>query len=448
MSQQSKQIVHKQSESFKDHQTHLPKSLLVSIKLMLLKRIPGQNNNERNSNNSIISPMKSINANFNNQLTSSISNGVNDGNNNFKLNNKTPQKHNEKESNVKSTNNELKRKDKESSSSHSSSNKSTSKSKNTKSNQSDSYSSTGTTRIKQEKQDNLVPEKLVKSEPTSPTPSTSPSSLNQTPSLNQNASQSQLIPPPPLTSGPAPTPSRSIGTVTPTINLKTPPEISLGQPDDYLADAKKLKHAADKETDRTIQACKYLEAGLFFILTGNAMEQRAPANDSGAIEKVCLMYKETLNLIRQITSKFAKSRSSHCDIPTTDQKLTTLSYRCQSLLYLKLSRLKSKDIRENAKLIQSHQEMNQPPSSGGSNSGSNSITVPTVLFNSMKRQLTLLSQLNTAHDLWQQADHLIEKYPSCKAFFITLDNECGCLTLNSTFDQLVHYVRSGLQILK
>jgi hypothetical protein len=212
----------------------------------------------------------------------------------------------------------------------------------------------------------------------------------------------------------------------------------VGQPDDFLLSAKRLKHAADRETDRTVQACKYLEAVLYFILTGNAMEQKSATNEA---EKVCLMYKETLNLIRTITNKFSKSRSPHsADVPTTDHKLTTLSYRCQSLLYLKLSRIKSKEIRDNNKLIQSQtQEVNN---------ADNCVQIPAALLTALQRQLFLLQQYHTAHDLWTQADHLIEKHPSCKAFFVALDNECGSLSLNSSFDHLVHYVRSGLQILK
>lgn len=254
---------------------------------------------------------------------------------------------------------------------------------------------------------------------------------------------------PPIKSEPLETPPQSISSIslppppTVTVPLRTPPEIpSSAQPDDYLNQAKKLKHAADRETDRTAQACRYLEAVLYFILTGNAMEQKNASND---VEKVCQMYKDTLNLARHVSAKCAKSRTTHqSDISSTDHKLTTLSIRCQSLLYLRLCRLKNKEIRDTAKYIQQQfQELSISP-----NISNSSTSVPGPLLSAMHRQLTLLQQLNTAHDLWQQADHLIEKQPSCKAFFTALDGECGCLTLNSTFDHLVHYVRTGLKILK
>lgn len=210
--------------------------------------------------------------------------------------------------------------------------------------------------------------------------------------------------------------------------------------DDYLKAAKKLKHAADRETDRTVQARKYLEAVLYFILTGNAMEQRS-CND---LEKVFIMYKETLSLIRYISGKFAKSRTSTTEeISTTDHKLTALSFRCQSLLCLKLSRLKEKEIRSNFKIIQSTIESNNI-----NTKDKNSVTIPSQLFNAMNRQISLLQQLNNAHDLWQQADTLVDKNPSCAAFFATVDAECGSLSLSSSFDDLVRYVTTGLKILE
>lgn len=51
---------------------------------------------------------------------------------------------------------------------------------------------------------------------------------------------------------------------------------------------------ANRETDHTAQCMQFLEAVLYFILTGNAMEQ-----DRGVTEKsVYTMYRDSLNLIR------------------------------------------------------------------------------------------------------------------------------------------------------
>jgi hypothetical protein len=61
----------------------------------------------------------------------------------------------------------------------------------------------------------------------------------------------------------------------------------------YLSEAKRLKHAADKESDHLAQAMLYLEAVLYFLLTGGAME---PLTDKAAFT----MYKDTLSLIKWV----------------------------------------------------------------------------------------------------------------------------------------------------
>lgn len=53
---------------------------------------------------------------------------------------------------------------------------------------------------------------------------------------------------------------------------------------------------ADRETDHTAQCMQYLEAVLFFLLTGNAMENERPVNDKTPYT----MYKDTLNLIKYV----------------------------------------------------------------------------------------------------------------------------------------------------
>lgn len=60
----------------------------------------------------------------------------------------------------------------------------------------------------------------------------------------------------------------------------------------YMSEAKKMKHDADKETDRERQAMKYLQAVLYFLLCGNLQETRGDKNPA------FLIYKETLSLIK------------------------------------------------------------------------------------------------------------------------------------------------------
>ena len=140
--------------------------------------------------------------------------------------------------------------------------------------------------------------------------------------------------------------------------------------------------------------------------------------------------------------KFLKSRPAHAEIPTTDHKLQALCYRCQSLLSLRLSRLKSKEMRELSKIIQT-----QAPEVPASSQSAPPVTLPAHVYACMRKQLTMFAELSAAHELWGQADYLIDKHSSCRAFFTALDNECRPLSLNSSVDDLVTYVRTGLKIL-
>ncbi|XP_022257694.1 AF4/FMR2 family member 4-like isoform X1 [Limulus polyphemus] len=123
-------------------------------------------------------------------------------------------------------------------------------------------------------------------------------------------------------------------------------------PDYYLNEAKKLKHEADKEITLANQAVKYLEAVCNFVLTGNAMEHNHL--DS---ERIYTMYKETLDLLRCVWSKFQKMNhsSSSCSL---DKRLTVLSLRCQSLLYYKLYQLRRPEVRELQKTINEYHKTN------------------------------------------------------------------------------------------
>lgn len=65
--------------------------------------------------------------------------------------------------------------------------------------------------------------------------------------------------------------------------------------------AKKLKHKADKEECGSFrQVFTYLESGLYFILTGIAIEKErgSPSKEAHT------MYKDTFHLIRYIGNRF------------------------------------------------------------------------------------------------------------------------------------------------
>lgn len=280
-----------------------------------------------------------------------------------------------------------------------------------------------------------------------------------------------------------------------------------GSSDYFLCEAKRLKHEADREVHRTSQAVKYLEAVLYFILTGNAME-----HGRADLDNVYRMYKETLTLIKHISSKFQKLQNDAYG--SIDNKLAVLSLRCQSLLYKKLYELHKNDVRENMRALSDFQKgslgkLASPPlapaggrlqrspcqpsphsptpspagSVGSQSSGYSScelasnghggsrqqqsatvvpvlagatatvaaaaaplpgaVALPQSQYLMLQRQIANLTCLHRCHDMWEQADSLTSRSHS-REFFQELDRDCGKLTLHSSCSELVKYVQEGV----
>lgn len=259
-----------------------------------------------------------------------------------------------------------------------------------------------------------------------------PSRLNHDDIRSQDKKGSSVIPPP----------------VSSRIDDKaSPPDMTSS--DFFLKEARALKHVADQESDRTLKHCKYLEAVLYFILAANAMEVRILANLDKKVDDRALfaLYRDTFTLFKHIMSNFIKTRPANQEIPLIDHKLCALSFRIQSILQLRISRMKQRELAENHKYIKTHAP-EVPPSSN--NSSTNTVTIPVTLYEKMRKQLSLFQELGAAHDTWAQADLLVDRHPPVKAFFQALDThtECRPISMNCTVDELVRYVRAGLQLLQ
>ncbi|KAL1434051.1 hypothetical protein MTO96_012045 [Rhipicephalus appendiculatus] len=252
-------------------------------------------------------------------------------------------------------------------------------------------------------------------------------------------------------------------------------EAKTSSSDYFLCEAKRLKHEADREVHRTAQAVQYLEAVLYFILTGNAME-----HSRADLDNVYRMYKETLTLIKYISSKFQKLQNDAYG--SIDNKLAVLSLRCQSLLYKKLYELHKNDVRENMRALTEFQKcplgkLASPPlapagvrlqrspcqpsphsptpspagSVGSQSSGYSSCELASNGHGGSRqqpataatRQLANLTCLYRCHDMWEQADSLTSRSHS-REFFEDLDRDCGKLTLHSSCSELVKYIQEGV----
>ncbi|CAO1360681.1 unnamed protein product [Diamesa tonsa] len=229
---------------------------------------------------------------------------------------------------------------------------------------------------------------------------------------------------------------------------------------EFLCEAKRLKHAADRESEHLAQAMLYLEAVLYFLLTGVSMEPLTAA---------FTMYKDTLSLIKYISSKF-RSQQQHATVQgNIHSKVAILSLRCQSLIYLKLYKMCRHEIKELQKVISEYKpnmsEMTNgntpsplsPTSVGSQSSGYSSgqqntinppcYMMPIQVHQAYQRQGVFFNYLISCHDLWEQADVLVAK-GNHTDFFIDLDHANGPITLHSTLHSVVKYVQDGIQKLR
>ncbi|XP_023568998.1 AF4/FMR2 family member 4 isoform X4 [Octodon degus] len=240
--------------------------------------------------------------------------------------------------------------------------------------------------------------------------------------------------------------------------------------DHYLQEAKKLKHNADALSDRFEKAVYYLDAVVSFIECGNALEKNAQESKSPFP-----MYSDTVELIKY-TMKLKNYLAP--DATAADKRLTVLCLRCQSLLYLRLFKLKKENALKYSKTLTEHLKNSynnsQAPSpglgskavgmpspvspklspgnsgnysSGGSSSTSgSSVTIPQKIHQMAASYVQVTSNFLYATEIWDQAEQLAKEQ---KEFFAELDKVMGPLIFNaSIMTDLARYTRQGLHWLR
>ncbi|KAM8973781.1 AF4/FMR2 family member 4 [Pelodytes ibericus] len=241
--------------------------------------------------------------------------------------------------------------------------------------------------------------------------------------------------------------------------------------DHYLQEAKKLKHNADALSDRFEKAIYYLDAVVSFIECGNALEKSVQESKSPFP-----MYSETVELIKY-TMKLKSSAAP--DATPADKRLAVLCLRCQSLLYLRLFKLKKESALKYSKTLTEHLKNSysnsQAPSPGmGSKSvsmpspvspklspgnsssyasnvsstsgGTSSVAIPQRIHQMAASYVQVTSNFLYATEIWDQAEQLCKEQ---NEFFTELDKVMGPLVFNSsTMTELVRYTRQGLHWLR
>ncbi|XP_044315762.1 AF4/FMR2 family member lilli isoform X2 [Drosophila rhopaloa] len=226
----------------------------------------------------------------------------------------------------------------------------------------------------------------------------------------------------------------------------------------FLQEAINRKHAADSERDSFNQVTLYLEAVVYFLLTADAMER------CSSEAATYTMYKDTLSLIKFISTKFRPYQQSTNGQHETHNKVAILSLRCQSLISLKLYKLRRANCRAiianltdffrvgRGDIVNGNTPSSISPSNSVGSQGSGSNTppgkiVPQDIHNQLCKQNEYLSYVSSAHELWDQADRLVRTGNHID-FFRELDHENGPLTLHSTMHEVFRYVQAGLKTLR
>ncbi|XP_072837216.2 AF4/FMR2 family member 2 isoform X1 [Pogona vitticeps] len=240
--------------------------------------------------------------------------------------------------------------------------------------------------------------------------------------------------------------------------------------DYYMQEAKKLKHKADALLEKFGKAVNYADAALSFIECGNAMER-----DPLEAKSPYTMYSETVELIRYAMRLKNFTGSSATE---GDKKLAVLCYRCLSLLYLRMFKLKKdhamKYSRSLMEYFKNSSKVSQAPSPWGGNgkstetpspmslspspisnlgsttgsapsSSAGTITIPQRIHHMAASHVNITNNVLRSYEHWDMADKLTKEN---KEFFIDLDMVMGPLTQHSSMTNLVRYVRQGLHWLR
>ncbi|XP_071979633.1 AF4/FMR2 family member 2 isoform X2 [Engystomops pustulosus] len=245
---------------------------------------------------------------------------------------------------------------------------------------------------------------------------------------------------------------------------------TLHNADYYMQEAKRLKHKADALIEKFGKAVNYADAALSFIECGNAMER-----DPLEAKSPYTMYSETVELIRYAMrlKNFTGSAANE-----GEKKLAVLCYRCLSLLYLRMFKLKkdhamkySRSLMEyfknsskssqapspwggNGKNTETPSPMSlspSPASSVGNNtavpgsSSTGTVSIPQRIHHMAASHVNITNNVLRSYEHWDMAEKLTKEN---KEFFQDLNTVMEPLTQHSTMTDLVRYVRQGLHWLR
>ncbi|WAQ99908.1 AFF2-like protein [Mya arenaria] len=208
--------------------------------------------------------------------------------------------------------------------------------------------------------------------------------------------------------------------------------------DEYHNRGRKFKYQAEDMDAGLVKNLIYLESVLCFIQSGCAMERNNIPADATK------MYKDTQAFVAHQYHQFELAQRSPQNPDKPEHKLA----RIQSLLFMRLYSLKKKETLKLKQILEEHHKKgsDQTPSklcngtSGGVPPGS--IVVSQRIHSITQKYFSNANYLIQAHNYWEMADDKVTD--DIREFFIELDHECGPLTLHSSIQHLVRYVRLAI----
>ncbi|XP_061782766.1 AF4/FMR2 family member 1 [Nerophis lumbriciformis] len=229
----------------------------------------------------------------------------------------------------------------------------------------------------------------------------------------------------------------------------------------YIREAKRLKHKADAESDKLSKAFNYLDAAMFFVESGIAMEKDPQISMSSYT-----MFAETVELLKFVLKL---KNSTDSSLPASRKDFVALCLKCQALLQMAMFRQKHETALKYSKTLTDHFSSstldpsvcatNGPdtPSSmasipspacgvtkqSGSAAGpaSSTVCVPLAVEQVALSYVNITTLVLSAHDLWEQAEEMASKGSGVLA---KLDSLVGPLSLTSSVSFMVRYTRQGV----
>jgi len=261
----------------------------------------------------------------------------------------------------------------------------------------------------------------------------------------------------------------------------------------YYTGARECKHRADNLQTPIERAHKYTEAVLKFLQYLIGMEVNGKLGVLQGIDEFTGITYECTQLVEYVITNYGRKENSKT---TYDARFLLLCLRLQSILYLKLFKVKKDSAYKYSKFLSryftsykaghngpttlypkpthnrgstgtpSPSSPSPGPSPGGSiasigsagsssgSTGSNDhltahpsgcVTIPIDVHEKAFQHLQYSMNLLHGHQLWDESDMLTNH---CLNFVNKLSRKAGQLTMQSSFLHVVDYVSAGLELIK